>query len=302
MAISDDTIALAIPSALKSDHPDSALVVQALAVALAACEDSGGLNAKARMRDVHAALSSVYVPIFAAHIAKEDEDWNALKAKADRYVPTITVEWVNSGKGRKSYRLSGEREGTATAYRDTDGLWSTAVYFRGDDAPAESDASLARESGDSVRKALESLGYVVAWKAQEPADKATGKRAEVSVPEPAPIPEPEPAPIPEPAPAPEPTPEPADDDSEDEGGNPFILHVNPTPGKECPVCGIGKVVRVSHKAVRGADGSITGYMKTVNTSIKSRGGFIRDSYLEQVEKNGRTAWYNATHAKKDGGA
>ena len=173
MAISDDTIALAIPSALKSDHPDSALVVQALAVALAACEDSGGLNAKARMRDVHAALSSVYVPIFAAHIAKEDEDWNALKAKADRYVPTITVEWVNSGKGRKSYRLSGEREGTATAYRDTDGLWSTAVYFRGDDAPAESDASLARESGDSVRKALESLGYVVAWKAQEPADKAT---------------------------------------------------------------------------------------------------------------------------------
>jgi len=112
MTISDDTIALAIPSALKSDHPDSALVVQALAVALAACEDSGAMTAKGRMRDVHAALSSVYVPIFQAHIAKEDEDWGALKAKAERY----DASEADILRARLE-KLWEEKEGIFQAYR-----------------------------------------------------------------------------------------------------------------------------------------------------------------------------------------
>lgn len=119
MTISDDTIALAIPSALKSDHPDSALVVQALAVALAACEDSGAMTAKGRMRDVHAALSSVYVPLFQAHIAKEDEDWSALKAKADKYRPNVVVTYKRSGvDGDASFTYTGAEDGRGVVVRD----------------------------------------------------------------------------------------------------------------------------------------------------------------------------------------
>lgn len=85
MTISDDVLALAIPSELKTDHPDAALVVQGIMIALRADEDSGAIRAKDRMKAVHSALSSVYGPIFAAHIAKEDEDWGALKSKAQAY-------------------------------------------------------------------------------------------------------------------------------------------------------------------------------------------------------------------------
>lgn len=164
MSISDGTIALAIPSALKSDHPDSALVVQALAVALAACEDSGAMTAKGRMRDVHAALSSVYVPIFQAHITKEDEDWNALKAKADRYRPTVDVAVRRERSEFAQYILSGEVNGTGFAEKVGD-QWA-AELMTADGWQSQ------KAFGDSARSAmtqlLDEMGYMVAWKAQEP--------------------------------------------------------------------------------------------------------------------------------------
>lgn len=105
MAISDETLALAIPPELKTDHPDAALVVQGILIAIAANENSGGLSAKGRMRDTFAALQSVYVPIFQAHIAKEDEDWAALRNKAQKYVPTIRFGPPVKKRGRSEFSI-----------------------------------------------------------------------------------------------------------------------------------------------------------------------------------------------------
>ena len=152
MTISDDTIALAIPSALKSDHPDSALVVQALAVALVACEDSGAMTAKGRMRDVHAALSSVYVPIFQAHIAKEDEDWSALKAKADKLSllpPVISVFSGNSWKGGDRFTAKGRTE--------TGEVFEFYVWYAGEESSPDTRATMDKEDSDGSSDNVGSL-------------------------------------------------------------------------------------------------------------------------------------------------
>ena len=91
MPVSEETIALAIPASLKTEHPDSALVVQGIVIALRADENSTALTARGRMRAVHDALNSLFAPELASHLAKEDEDWNALRAKADKYKPHVII-------------------------------------------------------------------------------------------------------------------------------------------------------------------------------------------------------------------
>jgi hypothetical protein len=136
MPISDKTLALAIPQELKTDHPDSSLVVQGIIIALAACEDAPSFGGPAkRMKAVHDALRDIYVPIVKAHLAKEDEDWGALKAKADAYIPVVKVAVKRERSEFAQYVLSGHINGTAFAERNDDGTWQANVWASGESQP-----------------------------------------------------------------------------------------------------------------------------------------------------------------------
>ena len=131
--ISDAVLATAIPSELKSDHPDSALVVQGIAIALAACENSGALTAKGRMKDVHAALKNVFAPIYTAHLTKEDEDWSALKTKAEQRYVVVNLSSAVTRESRMPINMPGRKAMTITeGYDSESNEWT--VLKKGDDS------------------------------------------------------------------------------------------------------------------------------------------------------------------------
>lgn len=124
MAISEETLALAIPSSLKTDHPDSGLLVQGILIALRSDENSTSFTAKGRMMAVHDALDTIFAPMVRDHLSKEDEDWNALKAKADKYKPSVTITVKRERPDFAQYSYSGDESGTIFAMRGDDGNWT----------------------------------------------------------------------------------------------------------------------------------------------------------------------------------
>lgn len=124
MAISEETLALAIPSSLKTEHPDSGLLVQGILIALRADENSTSFTAKGRMRAVHDALDTIFSPMVREHLSKEDEDWNALRAKADKYKPSVTIAVKRERPDFAQYSYSGDESGTIFAMRGDDGNWT----------------------------------------------------------------------------------------------------------------------------------------------------------------------------------
>lgn len=152
MAVKEETLALAIPNDLKGDHPDSDLVVKGLAIAIAAAENSDALTARGRMMDVHAALASQFVPIFKAHLVKEDEDWNALKAKADKYRPTVSLEWRRlEGSGDASFTYKGAVSGRGAVFLTYDDASGLNKYF----ARLSGELNTDEFIGDTPRKAVD---------------------------------------------------------------------------------------------------------------------------------------------------
>jgi hypothetical protein len=124
MAISEETLALAIPSSLKTEHPDSGLLVQGILIALRSDENSTALTAKGRMMAVHDALDTIFAPMVRDHLSKEDEDWNALRAKADKYKPSVTITVKRERPDFAQYSYSGDESGTIFAMRGDDGNWT----------------------------------------------------------------------------------------------------------------------------------------------------------------------------------
>lgn len=73
-----------IPDSLRlAKHPDAELVNLAIATVLAAIEDSSAFTLRGQRKDIRKALETYYESHYAPHIAKEDEDWGSLKARAE---------------------------------------------------------------------------------------------------------------------------------------------------------------------------------------------------------------------------
>jgi hypothetical protein len=76
-------IEASIPDKLRlAEHPDAELINRMIATALLAYRNSDSVWEKNKCKDINFALLKAYEEVFAPHIAKEDEDWNALKSKA----------------------------------------------------------------------------------------------------------------------------------------------------------------------------------------------------------------------------
>ena len=161
MPIAEETLSIAIPAALKTEHPDSALVVQGILIALRADENSTALTAKGRMRAVHDALLNLFAPELAAHLAKEDEDWGALKAKADRYRPHVIVTPKRERDTIAQYAFAGDESGTAFAMRE-DGGWVAELMSDGVVSQQSSPFPTPREA---VRSLFEGRGIMVSFDA-----------------------------------------------------------------------------------------------------------------------------------------
>ena len=131
MAISEETLALAIPSSLKTEHPDSGLLVQGILIALRSDENSTALTAKGRMMAVRDALDTIFAPMVRDHLLKEDEDWNALKAKADKYKPSVTISVKRERPAFAQYAYSGDESGTIFVLRGDDGNWTAESMSSG---------------------------------------------------------------------------------------------------------------------------------------------------------------------------
>ena len=73
----------AIPDSLRlNEHPDAKLVCDAIATVLVAIRESDSITLNGQATDINAALSKYDESVFKPHITQEDEDWNAVKAKA----------------------------------------------------------------------------------------------------------------------------------------------------------------------------------------------------------------------------
>ena len=155
--ISDEQLSQCIPDALKSDHPDSKLVIQAIVTAVAACENSDSVRVKSRMADIRAALEAVYVPVYQEHLRKEDEDWGELKAKADKYVPTVTLTVRRERPDFAQYTYSGDSSGTVAAFREDDGTWKAEAMSSGSSEPGQYGPN-ASDARGAVRALFESMG------------------------------------------------------------------------------------------------------------------------------------------------
>ena len=131
MAISEETLALAIPSSLRTEHPDSGLLVQGILIALRSDENSTALTARGRMMAVHDALDTIFAPMVQDHLLKEDEDWNALRAKADKYKPSVTITVKRERPAFAQYAYSGDESGTIFVLRGDDGNWTAESMSSG---------------------------------------------------------------------------------------------------------------------------------------------------------------------------
>lgn len=75
-----------IPDSLRlAGHPDAELVNRAIATVIVAMDESSAMTLRGMAKDVRRALEGYYQGVYQPHIAKEDEDWSALKTKAQAY-------------------------------------------------------------------------------------------------------------------------------------------------------------------------------------------------------------------------
>lgn len=82
-----------IPDSLRlAGHPDAELVNRAIATVIVAMDESSAMTLRGMAKDVRRALEGYYQGVYQPHVAKEDEDWSALKARAEAAPPTATVE------------------------------------------------------------------------------------------------------------------------------------------------------------------------------------------------------------------
>ena len=82
-----------IPDSLRlAGHPDAELVNRAIATVIVAMDESSAMTLRGMAKAVRHALEGYYQGVYQPHIAKEDEDWSALKARAEAAPPTATVE------------------------------------------------------------------------------------------------------------------------------------------------------------------------------------------------------------------
>lgn len=159
--IDDSILAIAVPAELKDGHPDSELVMGAIVEALRACENSKSVRVKSRMLDVHNALKERLVPLYKAHIQKEDEDWNALKEKASKLDSLPKIAVVTAVADRPfSKTFSAEADGNqwriiAYPANEERTLWEVVDQNgEGADGPTPQDA---------LRALLGKRGYAIAF-------------------------------------------------------------------------------------------------------------------------------------------
>lgn len=87
-------LTLAIPSEIRTmEHPDGHMITNVLVTALGAYKDSPSHWAKNIAGDIHRALMVCLEETIKPHLLKEDEDWSALKARAEA-TPVIATEAV----------------------------------------------------------------------------------------------------------------------------------------------------------------------------------------------------------------
>lgn len=78
-------IELAIPDNIRlGEHSDAKLITSLIATLVVAFEEADDIWAKNRMAKVNAAIAAWDKAEFTPHIAKEDEDWNSLKAQIEQ--------------------------------------------------------------------------------------------------------------------------------------------------------------------------------------------------------------------------
>ena len=173
MAISEETLELAIPSSLKTEHPDSGLLVQGILIALRSNENSTALTARGRMMAVHDALDTIFAPMVRDHLSKEDEDWNALKAKADKYRPTVTIAVKRERPEFAQYTYGGEEFGTIFAMRGDDGNWTAEAMSSGGVQSQQTEGFPSARA--AARDLFEDRGIMVLF--ESPTDEAQYKPA-----------------------------------------------------------------------------------------------------------------------------
>lgn len=160
-----------IPDSLRlADHPDAAIVNQAIATVLTAWNESDSLTDASRAKDVHKALEAYFANVYQPHISKEDEDWNALKKRAESAVPFATISDIQQKKhGRTMFRysISDGRTGRGEVFRhQPEGEWmyETTIYDNGADygyASAQLTETYSSDVTASVKSAFEKLGAVL---------------------------------------------------------------------------------------------------------------------------------------------
>ncbi len=83
MASTAHLIEKGIPASIRNaEHPDGKMIASMAATIIHALNESDNMTVNGMMTDVHKALERWNTEVFVPHIAQEDEDWGALKAKA----------------------------------------------------------------------------------------------------------------------------------------------------------------------------------------------------------------------------
>lgn len=162
---SDLFLTRAIPSSLRdTGHPDKELVLMAITYALTAFKDANTMTATDATiaKHVHDALVTFEEKVFKPHLSKEDEDWNALKVKADRALPVVVLGKHMEFNGFSMYNTTDERDpletGIAGTYPHVEGEPFRAEYrFQGSTYTGTGDTA-----DSAIKNAVLSSGGVVA--------------------------------------------------------------------------------------------------------------------------------------------
>ena len=157
-------IELAIPDNIRlGEHSDAKLVTSLIATLVVAFEEADDVWAKNRMAKVNAAIAAWDKAEFTPHIAKEDEDWNSLKAQveqnrseAERHkseADSLRPKIVHISKSKKRsngeipFSYSGAATGTGFIYNLSAG--DVEVNIVDDGAPNDENGELSDEESGS---------------------------------------------------------------------------------------------------------------------------------------------------------
>jgi hypothetical protein len=177
-------LTLAIPGEIRlMEHPDGKLLIDVLVTALGAYHDSGSVWDKKVAADIHAALMVCLKNTIEPHLLKEDEDWSALKAKAEA-APVAPVETPEATRGNSvaitklrrmpdsakrpptwKFEFSGSKagKGELIAYNVTfggakDTMFAVNLYDESGDILSDSEK---RSSSLALKKAFDKIGLKV---------------------------------------------------------------------------------------------------------------------------------------------